>query len=258
MTIDLNEARKNAAVATLVGRNGKLSLVVLDRMVPGKSRYHAVKEFNGVFNATMLNAAAEVVKNAIGGSQPLVLHTVDTVAAMYRYYRKLVKDGFDVDELVETVINGEYYTVNEDDTEDIVNAKGENKTAAENFLRVMAEADAKGIFIDIQKASEFNQLTLAVPEGVELSQGQILNFINGTSEEGVTVNGWSTFNRKKAVVFERNSLRGGREFFIYRKAQSRLSNMEKGIMAVLRAQWQECPAAEIAADLEAANDGDMF
>ena len=129
----------------------------------------------------------------------------------------------------------------------MITLKNESRLAVIDFTNAMIEADDLGLYVEFNKASEFNQLILNVPEDVEIEAGDILKFTNGSTENGITVNGWKNFSRDNAKVFVKSE-NGTNVYFLYKK--SRLSSMEQAQRSALAQQWAKCPATEIKVNLD--------
>lgn len=246
---NLVEARRSAEICNLIGRGNKMSFVCLDKKRPGKIKCHMTDNFTLNYNTAMLKYAAHIINSAVNQGLGLNMLAVDNVAMTYRYYRKVAKDcQHNIDRIIAVMTGSRYFQINEDDDESMIVMKEESGKAVAEFIEAMAKADENGVYIEIQKASEFNQLILTVPEGVEVEADQILTFKNGRTEEGITVQGWSTFSRDKAKV-NMKSVNGVETFFLYKKAQNSLSPLEKTQRDALAQQWAECPATEIKVDI---------
>lgn len=247
--INLVEARREAEVCNLIGRGNKMSFVCLDKKRPGKIKCHMTDNFTLNYNTAMLKYAAHIIDSAVNRGVGLNMLAVDNVAMTYRYYRKVAKDcQRNVDRVIAVMTGSRYFQINEDDNESMVAMKEESGKAIAEFIEAMAKADELGVYIEIQKASEFNQLILNVPEDVEIEADQILTFKNGRTEDGITVQGWSTFSRDKAKV-NMKSVNGINVYFLYKKSQNGLSPLEKTQRDALAQQWAECPATEIKVDI---------
>lgn len=258
MQINLTEARKSAELVSLIGRNGKLSCVVLDKRNLSKPKYHATMTFDGNFNTAMMMAATKVINDAVGKNAHIIMLTTNNNVVGYRTYRKYAKLGMDADAIIDKMTSTSYYQPQEGDDEFVIQTKEDSISALAAFVQALYGADACGIYVELKAASEFNQIILNVPEGVELEAEQILTFKDGKTEEGITAVGWPSFNRAKAKVYTKFS-NGRQEFFLYQKSQERMTNIEKAQRNVLTKQWQECPAAEVDVDLsEETADVAMF
>lgn len=256
--INLVEARRNAEVCNLIGRGNKVSFVCLDKKHPGKIKCHMTDTFNLNYNTAMVKYAAHIINSAVNRGVGLNMLAVDNVAMTYRYYRKVAKDcQHDIDRIIAVMTGSRYFQINEDDDADMISMKEESGKAVAEFIEAMAKADENGVYIEIQKASEFNQLILNVPEGVEIEADQILSFKGGRTEDGITVQGWNNFSRDKAKVNVK-SVNGVNTYFLYKKSQNGLSPLEKTQRDALAQQWNECPATEIKVDINDVEETSMF
>lgn len=254
--MDIASARKEAKVCNLIGRNGKVTFVSLNPKNPSVPTCFMVDEFSGNFNTSMLRYATFVLKSAIKQGVGISCLTTDNNAVTYRYFRKVAKDcSYNPEQIAAVMTSGKYFTINESDDEDMVALKTESREAIVDFVNAMVEADKAGLYVEFSKASEFNQLILNVPEDVEVEAGDILKFTDGSTENGITVNGWKNFSRDNAKVFVKSE-NGANVYFLYRK--SRLSPMEQAQRSALAQQWAKCPATEVKVDLDAVQETHGF
>lgn len=246
--IDISAARKEAKICNLIGRNGKVTFVSLDPKNPSVPACFIVDEFSGNFNTAMLRYATWIVKGAIQQGVGINCLTTDNNAVTYRYYRKVAKDCNHDSELIATAMtSGKYFTVNDTDGEEMIMMKNDSREVIVDFVNAMVEADEAGLYVEFNKASEFNQLILNVPEDVEIEAGDILKFTNGSTENGITVNGWKNFSRENAKVYTKAE-NGATVYYLYKK--SRLTPIEQAQRSALAQQWAKCPATEIKVDLD--------
>lgn len=246
--IDISAARKEAKICNLIGRNGKVTFVSLDPKNPSVPACFIVDEFSGNFNTAMLRYATWIVKGAIQQGVGINCLTTDNNAVTYRYYRKVAKDCNHNPELIVTAMtSGKYFTVNDTDGEEMIMLKNDSREAIVDFVNAMIEADDLGLYVEFNKASEFNQLILNVPEDVEIEAGDILKFTNGSTENGITVNGWKNFSRENAKVYTKAE-NGATVYYLYKK--SRLTPIEQAQRSALAQQWAKCPATEIKVNLD--------
>lgn len=246
--IDIASARKEAKICNLIGRNGKVTFVSLDPKNPSVPACFMVDEFSENFNTAMLRYATWIVKSAISQGVGINCLTTDNNAVTYRYYRKIVKDCNHDSELIATAMtSGKYFVVNDTDDEEMIFLKNESRQAVIDFVNAMIEADELGLYVEFNKASEFNQLILNVPEDVEIEAGDILKFTDGSTESGITVNGWKHFTRDNAKVYTKAE-NGATVYYLYKK--SRLAPIEQAQRSALAQQWAKCPATEIKVNLD--------
>lgn len=246
--IDIASARKEAKICNLIGRNGKVTFVSLDPKNPSVPACFIVDEFSGNFNTAMLRYATWIIKSAIQQGVGISCLTTDNNAVTYRCYRKVAKDCNHDSELIATAMtSSKYFTVNDTDDEEMIAMKNDSREAIVDFVNAMVEADEAGLYVEFNKASEFNQLILNVPEDVEIEAGDILKFTNGSTESGITVNGWKNFSRDNAKVYVKAE-DGASVYFSYKK--SRLTPIEQAQRSALAQQWAKCPATEIKVNLD--------
>jgi hypothetical protein len=102
-------------------------------------------------------------------------------------------------------------------------------------------------YVDIKSVSMMGKAELIVPEGVTLQEGQELNFVNGKTEDGITVRGWGeTFNRTKMLVESRTV--GNRKVFYIS-----INSKQKGdilLNAMTKQMWAQCPEVDYAANFK--------
>lgn len=246
--LDIASARKEAKICNLIGRNGKVTFVSLDPKNPSVPACFIVDEFSGNFNTAMLRYATWIIKSAIQQGVGINCLTTDNNAVTYRYYRKVAKDCNHNPELITTAMtSSKYFVINDTDDEKMSTLKNESRMAVIDFTNAMIEADDLGLYVEFNKASEFNQLILNVPEDVEIEAGDILKFTNGSTENGITVNGWKNFSRENAKVYTKAE-NGATVYYLYKK--SRLTPIEQAQRSALAQQWAKCPATEIKVDLD--------
>ena len=196
----------------------------------------------------MLRYATWIIKSAIQQGVGISCLTTDNNAVTYRCYRKVAKDCNHDSELIATAMtSSKYFTVNDTDDEEMIAMKNDSREAIVDFVNAMTEADEAGLYVEFNKASEFNQLILNIPEDVEIEAGDILKFTNGSTESGITVNGWKNFSRDNAKVYVKAE-DGASVYFLYKK--SRLTPIEQAQRSALAQQWAKCPATEIKVNLD--------
>lgn len=254
--MDISAARKEAKICNLIGRNGKVTFVSLNPKNPSVPNCFMIDEFDGNFNTAMLRYATWIIKSAIQQGVGINCLTTDNNAVTYRYYRKVAKDCNHNPELITTAMtSGKYFTVNDTDDEEMIMLKNDSREAIVEFVNAMIEADDLGLYVEFGKASEFNQLILNVPEDVEIEAGDILKFTNGSTENGITVNGWKNFSRENAKVYIKAE-NGATVYYLYKK--SRLTPIEQAQRSALAQQWAKCPATEIKVNLDTVQETHGF
>lgn len=254
--MDIASARKEAKVCNLIGRKGKVTFVSLNPKNPSVPNCFMIDEFDGNFNTAMLRYATWIVKSAIQQGVGINCLTTNNNAVTYRYYRKVAKDCNHDSELIATAMtSGKYFTVNDTDGEEMIMLKNDSREAIVDFVNAMVEADEAGLYVEFNKASEFNQLILNVPEDVEIEAGDILKFTNGSTENGITVNGWKNFSRESAKVYTKAE-NGATVYYLYKK--SRLTPIEQAQRSALAQQWAKCPDTEIKVDLDTVQETHGF
>lgn len=249
---NLSQQRKEATPCILVGRGENWAFMCMDIETLGVKAYQGSKDCpnmpkieQGRFGSTMLFAAVRYIRMAVKQGKGIRIVGYDGNAVMYRTYRKIVKDtgSHDVDYIYDRMVDNKYFNNTENDTEELTSEKEAMSSAIHDFVEVMVEADMRGLFVEVTKASEFNRLTLNVPDGITLENGQVLTFKNGHTVDGITVNGWKNFNRDKAVVIAHTPKRGGVVYQLVEK--NHLSREEQAIRNYLGQMWAKCPESVV-------------
>lgn len=119
-----------------------------------------------------------------------------------------------------------------------------DKAAIAELADTIAEALEKGCLFRISDVSLVNYLELVVPEGVELHNGDKLNFVNGTAENGVTVRGWKTFARKDAEVRVMNENRYP-VYVLRRSLGQNMPRRQAKLADVVTKLWAKCPQPDM-------------
>lgn len=138
--------------------------------------------------------------------------------------------------------SGEYF-----DAEELVPATYDEfrKKAYLNFLAALQNAREKEIIVNVSKVSELNHLNLIIPQGVEVKEGEILQFKDGKARDGISVSGWKNFNRQYAKVEVKrteNRETGEVRNFYYLRNETRNTQTER-MMA--KSLWAKCPAGPL-------------
>ena len=254
------ENKKNISYAILVGRNGKIATSTFQ--IRTANGGNAVK-YNGVsgeiafegqnYMAAMYNHAAKLVSDVAKSSKKytnLILCTIDDMDIKTKWYFKQLKTNngtIDVNEL-QRIINANQFQTAE--------VKEEIFKAVVGYFNAIEAANKAGITISSKKVSMLNRIELSVPEGVELQEGDKLDFKNGKASNGVTVQGWNTFARKGAVIHVEQRM-SGRYYTLARKTSktSRTVSANDILIAAAGEAWKKCPAAEPTKDVSVAENG---
>ena len=120
-----------------------------------------------------------------------------------------------------------------------------DKNAIAELANTIQDALDAGCQFRISDASLVNYVELVVPDGVELHEGDKLDFVNGVAENGVTVRSWKGFERKNAEVHIMNAQS---EYPVYVLKRSTAQNMPKAQMKLTDAVnklWAKCPRPEL-------------
>lgn len=258
MTMNTTETKKlNPVYAILVGRHNKAAIITT-MIQPGVynngARY--IREFNTLkkefdipmneeigrlqYMQTMYAIATELVKQAVNAGRNVNLYTIDDIDIKSKLFFKMMRNyqEVDADEIDRIIGSNRVWT----DVE-----KAEIKEAILDYFEQLQLAMEKDIRVSTYKVSEHNIIRLNVPEGVELAEGDILDFVNGKAKNGVSVSGWNSFSRTKAVVHV-NQKASGTVFFLDYRTKRPTSNkpnsIHDAVMAHISAAWSMCPAVE--------------
>lgn len=251
VTINLRKAREEALYCALVGRDGKYAFGMLDKADPRKLIAHQCGDIDSNnYGSEMLLKATSIINEAVNKRVNIVLYSVDAVAIAWRQYRGISKSftDIDVDKIISAMTSTKFFQALPEDSTDMVAKRQKASEAIIAFVEAMAMADSEGIYIDIQKQSELNKLMLSVPEGVELSEGQVLKFENGYAND-ITVIGWKNFERNVATVHVQNSSNGSKNYFLWAKNPQRLTRLEQCVHSLIGQLWAECPVEKVEVDM---------
>lgn len=261
LPIDFKKARAEALPVILIGRGVTMSLVVLDKKNVGKLMAHRRASIEqGKFAVTMLNSLSSIIEQFVEKGLHMTVYTTSNNTILARTYRKYASsmDVLDVDAIVNKISSSNrYFKPEVDDTAERTEQKKESIAALRYFVKAMVNADAHGVYVEINNVHEFNTLVLNVPEDITIEAGDVLKFTNGMSEEGVTVQGWRNFNREKATVYSK-VLDNRMVYFLYAKNQDKLTPIEQVIKDAIGKQWAECPNVEAKADFDSVEVVDFF
>lgn len=121
---------------------------------------------------------------------------------------------------------------------------GDKAAIAELAETIKTALDAKCVF-RISDVSLVNYLELVVPNGVELHNGDKLNFIDGVAENGVTVRNWKGFARKDAEVRVINENSAYPVYALRRSLGQNMPRRQAKLADVVTKLWAKCPQAEM-------------
>ena len=193
-----NVAPKKAQLTIIaVGREGKMRVCRMRPDVPNAKASNAMFDVPAgktLRQALMTLVSEEIVKASeafkkAGHSVAIEVYTVGQIAIKYYQMVPYLKGGnFMTDADIEAISS------ERDTTEDLC--------AYDDLAQAVAKVTSAGNTVHLQASGNAKFLELILPEGVEVYDGQVLDFTDGATVDGVTVRGWSKCNRKgvKAVV----------------------------------------------------------
>lgn len=256
IAIDLPRARANAELVNFIGRGDKSCFAVLDKEHIGKLKVFSTGNITGNFSNYMLKGMTYIINSFVNKGVGISMLTTSNNAIAVRMYRKHTADMdiLDIDEILEKMTAGNsFYHPEVDDTQERVALKHESKVVLRDFIEAMVEADSHGIYIEVNKIDEYNQLILNVPEDVKVKAGDILTFTNGSTADGITVQGWKNFTRAKAEV-QQKTVNGRLVYFLYKKNKDRFTKIEQVMHSVIGQMWAKCPATEATVDMDSCEE----
>jgi len=199
-TVTANPVKKAQVAIIAVGREGKMRVCRMRTDIPSAKASNStydVPEGQTLRQALMILAADEMKKasNAFakaGRQANIEIYTVGQVAIKYFQMVPYLKGGHAMTTEDIEAVSSERDTV-------------EDKCAYADLAEGIARVIAEGNSVHLQASGNASLFELIVPEGVELKDGDILNFANGVAEGGVQVRGWRNANRQGAKVIVRGT-----------------------------------------------------
>ena len=179
----------------VVGREGKLRVCRMRSDVPRAKASNAmydVPEGLTLRQAIMQTVADEVKKASAafakqGRPVNIEVYTVGQVAIKYFQMVPYLKGGHFLTDADIEAISSE-----RDTTED--------RCSYDDMAQAIAKAIADGNSVHLQASGNADLFELIIPEGVTVTDGQLLDFVDGVSKEGIMVRGWRTAKRQGAKV----------------------------------------------------------
>lgn len=193
--------QKKAQVAIIaVGREGKMRVCRMRTDLPSAKASNSmfdVPEGMTLRQALMTLVAGEIKKASAaftkaGRQANLEIYTVGQVAIKYYQMVAYLKGGHAL-----TTEDIEAISSDRDTTAD--------KCAYADMAEAIASAIAAGHGVHLQASGNAALFELIVPEGVEVHDGDILNFADGVAENGIQVRGWRNAKRQGAKVIVRGA-----------------------------------------------------
>jgi hypothetical protein len=256
---------KNTAVANerraqvqlvVVGRGGEIHVTAMrpDRISAKASNKHYVIEEQPDLQGLTLRQAlymkiCQGIKyysdafNAIGKKVSIEVYTVGSIAIKYYQIASKIAGGAKLN------------------PEDVASTNGKDTVADFEAYEMVAdtilEAVEKGNTVRMIASGLADMLELAVPDGVRVYDGDKLNFVNGSTSNGITVRGWNTCNRQGATVVVRGSKNP--RAYIYRaedptKPWKALAVLKKTIDGA----WNTLPETAVDKSAEEGDEADLI
>lgn len=190
-----NPVKKAQLNLIVVGREGKIRVCRMRSDIPrakASNSMYDVPEGLTLRQAIMQTVADEINKASDAFTKQnrpvnVEIYTVGQVAIKYYQMVPYLKGGhFMTDADIEAICS------ERDTTED--------RCSYDDMAQAIAKAIAAGNSVHLQASGNADLFELIIPEGVAVSDGQLLDFENGVSPEGIQVRGWRNANRKGAKV----------------------------------------------------------
>lgn len=227
----------------LVGRGDKMAYIGYERGAK-KNFVAKVKAFSMPYLEAMFTQAALLIDTCREKGISLTLYTVDQVA-IAGYNLRAVKNSGEKE--VQNFIP-KFLLPKEEDSDEILEVKRKTALAYGKYANAILKFDnEEEIFLRVVKASEFKNLNLEVPKGVELQIGQRLQFVDGVSVNpyGVKVAGWKNFASNNAVVLAKTiALANGESKTSFYIERSTKSGYYAVLSQALAYAWAQVPKAE--------------
>jgi len=201
-------SNKRAQVELIaVGRNGMMRICRMRPDLPnrkGSNETVAVPAGKTLRQALMSRIAKEITTaceafTAAGKKASIEIYTVGQVAIKYYQMVPYLKGGrFMTTEDIEAL------SINKDGSRN--NDTEADHCAYDDLAQALANAFKAGHAVHLQASGNAALFELIIPEDVTVYDGQVLNFVDGVSAEGVRVRGWNKANREDAVVQVKGTL----------------------------------------------------
>ena len=232
---------KNYAYIGLVGRKQTAAITSMTKdNLEFKNQRTLFKFPESRYYEFMYTLATAIVDKAIEKELNCVIYTIDCIIDSTRAFFKAYKKNkpFDFESFAENQVCYKRELPGAD--EELID--NERDALAEYLKSVAKLYNFDNLSVKFEKAKEVDQLTLNIPEEVKVADGDLISFENGKTKEGITVYGWTDFNRKYARVKTRYE-KGEQEpiYFIYRNDRTALGQSKSDMLRFL---WGQCPNYE--------------
>lgn len=132
----------------------------------------------------------------------------------------------------------------------------EDKRAYMELAEAIAGVIAQGNGVHLQASGNADVFELIVPEGIEVEDGQLLDFANGSTADGIQVRGWPNANRIGAKVI----VRGTRNPRAYITKAADPDNPWRGLKTLLdtiNGCWKDLPVVAVDKSADEGSDEDL-
>ena len=179
----------------IVGREGKIRICRMRSDIPRSKASNAlidVPEGLTLRQGIMQTVATEILKASEafakqGRPVNVEVYTVGQVAIKYYQMVPYLKGGHFMDDADIEAICSKLDTT-------------EDRCAYDDMAQAIAKVIEAGNSVHLQASGNADVFELIIPEGVTVKEGQLLDFTDGVTPEGVMVRGWRNANRKGAKV----------------------------------------------------------
>ena len=227
-----------------LGRNGKVAGAIVRK--DGKSGFKQM-DVDNVSAALMSGVAKYVAKLSGEGQGRIDVITITSVAIAYRTIRGFWRNGLSAEEAYAAMSSTAFYA---DNTGEMAEAKAQSREALKLFVHSCYSAIEAGCLLSIIPSGDFGKLFISNSGNQELTEGQKVNFANGSSDEGLSIFGWKSFSRQNATIHIDAE---GRAFL--RKSNAFFDLLVENAIAKL---WKVLPAAKPEFSIEKATEVDLF
>lgn len=178
------------------------------------------------------------------------VYTVGQVAIKYYQMVKFLKGGhFPNAKDIETLSYKNDGTRNNDTAEDAA--------AYTELAEAIANSIAKGNGVHLQASGNADVFELIVPEGVTVTEGQKLDFVDGVSAEGVRVRGWNKANRNGAEVIVKGT-KAPRAYISKAADPKKPWNSLATLLETIDGIWDSLPVADKDKSRDDGNVEDLY
>jgi hypothetical protein len=245
MTNAINNTEKKAQLELVViGRLGKIRIC---RMRPDVYRSKASNAEKNVpekmtLRQAIMHTIAEELDMATAGFEKhgkkvnIEIYTVGQVSIKYYQMVKFLKGKhFPTAEDIASLSVKNDGTRNNDTAEDVA--------AYTALAEAIANCIAKGNGVHLQASGNADVFELIVPEGVTVTEGQKLDFVDGVSAEGVRVRGWNKANRMGAEVIVKGT-KAPRAYISKAADPKKPWNSLATLLETINGIWESLPVAD--------------